>query len=42
MIKPPDHVKRFHAAKARFLQGALNNFFKVATSDFGYDKVIFK
>jgi len=28
MIKPPDHVKRFHAAKARFLQGALNNFFK--------------
>lgn len=28
MIKSPDHVKRFHAAKARFLQGALNNFFK--------------
>jgi hypothetical protein len=28
MIKSPDHIKRFHAAKARFLQGALNNFFK--------------
>ncbi len=28
MIKSPDHVKRFYAAKARFLQGALNNFFK--------------
>ena len=28
MIKSPDHVKRFHSAKARFLQGALNNFFK--------------
>ena len=28
MITSPDHVKRFHAAKARFLQGALNNFFK--------------
>ena len=28
MITSPDHVKRFHAAKVRFLQGALNNFFK--------------
>ncbi len=28
MIKSPDCRKRFHSAKARFLQGALNNFFK--------------
>ena len=28
MIKSPDCRKRFHSAKARFLQGALNNLFK--------------
>ena len=28
MIKSPDCFKRFHSAKARFLPGALNNFFK--------------
>ena len=28
MIKAPECRKRFHSAKARFLQGALNNFFK--------------
>jgi hypothetical protein len=28
MIKAPDCIKRFHSAKARFLEGALNNFFK--------------
>jgi hypothetical protein len=28
MIKAPDCVKRFHSAKARFLEGALNIFFK--------------
>ena len=28
MIKAPDCIKRFHSAKARFLAGSLNNFFK--------------
>jgi hypothetical protein len=28
MIKAPDCLKRFHSAKARFLEGALNTFFK--------------
>lgn len=28
MIKTPDRVKRFYSAKARFLEAALNNFFK--------------
>jgi hypothetical protein len=28
MIKAPDCIKRFDSAKARFLEGALNNFFK--------------
>ena len=28
MIKAPDCIKRFHSAKARFLEGALNIFFK--------------
>ena len=28
MIKTPDCLKRFHSAKARFLEGALNTFFK--------------
>lgn len=28
MIKAPDSRKRFHSAKVRFLQGALNHFFK--------------
>ena len=28
MIKAPDCLKRFHSAKARFLEGALNIFFK--------------
>jgi hypothetical protein len=28
MIKSPDCRKRFHSAKVRFLEGALNNFFK--------------
>jgi hypothetical protein len=28
MIKAPDCIKRFHSAKARFLECALNNFFK--------------
>jgi hypothetical protein len=28
MIQSPDCLKRFHSAKARFLEGALNNFFK--------------
>ena len=28
MIKAPDSLKRFSSAKARFLQGALNTFFK--------------
>jgi hypothetical protein len=28
MIKVPDCLKRFHSAKARFLEGALNTFFK--------------
>ena len=28
MIKTPDCRKRFHSAKVRFLDGALNNFFK--------------
>ena len=28
MIKSPDCRKKFYYAKARFLEGALNNFFK--------------
>jgi len=28
MIQSPDCLKRFHSAKARFLEGTLNNFFK--------------
>ena len=28
MIRSPDCRRRFHPVKARFLQGALNNFFK--------------
>ena len=28
MIKSPDYVKRFNSAKARFLKGILDNFFK--------------
>jgi hypothetical protein len=28
MIKSPDYVKRFNSAKARFLKGSLNSFFK--------------
>jgi hypothetical protein len=28
MIKAPDGLKRFSSAKARFLEGALNTFFK--------------
>jgi hypothetical protein len=28
MIKAPDCLKRFHSAKARFLEGGLNIFFK--------------
>ena len=28
MIKSPDCRKKFYSAKVRFLQGALNNFFK--------------
>ena len=28
MITPPDYVKKFSSAKARFLNGALDNFFK--------------